>query len=216
MMNMRLTFTAPAWSCTGKYLASEVFFYLPDASPVSLQIQSRRPRRWRGQRPRRLQRFEGGQRPRRRSSPSPPSPRRPPPPLAARLHAVAIKATKRMLWRRQQGGSLRSMQPYRCVGADDPMHSDPLPFPAVRAMGEPRRHTAFLALSTALPVACLLAAPSLAAAGPMRPSRRRASRPSFPVVRAVPPSRAWGLPPLASLAAASPTQLSHGRPLWLP
>jgi len=109
-----------------------------------------------------------------------------------------------------------SLQPDRSGGANDPMQSDPLPFPAVRAVGESRRHTACLALSTALPVACLLAAPSLAAAGPMRPSRRRVSRPSFPVVRAVPPSRAWGLPPLASLAAASPTQLSHGRPLWLP
>ena len=35
------------------------------------------------------------------------------------------------------------------------MQSDPLPFPAVRAVGEPRRPTTFLARSPALPAACL-------------------------------------------------------------
>jgi len=50
---------------------------------------------------------------------------------------------------------LRSLHPGRCGGADDPMQSDPLSFPAVRAVGEPRRPTTFLARSPALPAACL-------------------------------------------------------------
>ncbi|KAG2629502.1 hypothetical protein PVAP13_3KG457000 [Panicum virgatum] len=44
-----------------------------------------------------------------------------------------------------------SLQPDRCGGANDPMQSDPLPFPAIRAVGESRRHTAFLALSPPCP-----------------------------------------------------------------